>query len=615
MMKRLVQMLCLLLCIALLPLSVHSASAEEPAPSVRVLLRRLALTDRADLILDGVYTAKVGGKVIMSFPRKAEVTVAIRSGELYLFYEGMTQRLGAEVIFVRNASGGDDGRTGIRFEKNGGLYPGDLRLTISGGALYPVCTMNVEDYLLGVVPYEMSEYFPLEALKAQAVCARTYALNKLGANAVYDVVDTTNDQVFKGVNHAYTNAARAVRETAGVVGTYKGKLAICYYSASNGGQTELVQNVWTGRGDWDYYAVADDPYDVENPESVVRTARIAKNGNVREGFKDILFSYVLPEMVKQGYVPAAENFRIDGISAMSLGAPAFAEPNRQYTELTLTLAWSGKKWIHPEAAATPVPEEDSEEEFYFFATPVPTATPTPTATPEASPTPAPMAYLSDFIPAEGEITVTVDIFPEVIDELLLSVYGADNELLTIQETDTHFILEARRYGHGVGMSQRGAQWMAGKYGKTYEEIMAFYYPGLTLSKVDAGTPVLPTTPADLSATLAPPATPTPRPTLMPATMTSDLPEGAYLAAVTEIDDDSSLNLRAEPSQGAAILRRLYKHQQLIVLGVAEDPAWVKVKTDVIEGYVMASFITPVEASKSPVVPPAPTPGFTEVPEE
>lgn len=611
--KRLVQLICLFLCIMLLPLT--AASAEEVAPSVRVLLRRLALTDRADLILDGAYTAKVGGKVVMSFPRKAEVTVAIRGGELYLFYEGMTQRLGAEVTFIRNASGGDDARTGIRFEKNGSLYPGDLSLKIKDGTLYPVCTMNVEDYLLGVVPYEMSEYFPLEALKAQAVCARTYALNKLGANADYDVVDTTNDQVFKGVNHAYTNAARAVRETAGVVGTYKGKLAICYYSASNGGQTELVQNVWSGRGDWDYYAVVDDPYDVENPESVVRRAKVAKNGEVREGFKAILFSYVLPEMVKQGYVLAAENFRIDGISAMSLGAPAFAEPNRQYTELTLTLAWSGRKWIQPEIEATPVPAEEDEEEFYFFATPVPTATPTPTATPEASPTPAPTAYLSDFIPAEGEITVTVDIFPEVIDELLLSVYGANNELLTITETDTHFVIEARRYGHGVGMSQRGAQWMAAKYGKTYEEIMAFYYPGLTLSRVDAGTAILPTMPPDLAATLAPPATPTPRPTLMPATMTADLPEGAYLAAVTEIDDDSSLNLREEPSQGATILRRLYKHQQLIVLGPAAEEGWVHVKTDVIEGYVMASFITPVEvAEATPAPTPAPTPGFTPKPE-
>ena len=613
--KRLVQMLCLVLCSAFLPLTAQIASAEEAAPNVRVLLRRLALTDRADLILDGVYTAKVGGKVVMSFPQKAEVTVAIRSGELFLFYEGLTLRLGDEVAFIRNASGGDDSRTGLRFDKAGTLYPGDLSLNIRDGVLFPVCTMSVEDYLLGVVPYEMSEYFPLEALKAQAVCARTYALNKLGANADYDVVDTTNDQVFKGVNYNYTNALRAVRETAGVVGTYKGKLAICYYSASNGGQTELVQNVWSGRGDWDYYRMTDDPYDVENPESVVRRARIAKNGKIDEGFKAIIYSYVLPEMVRQGYVPAAENFRIDGITAMSLGTPAFDEPSRSYTQLTLTFTWSGKKWILPETEATSVPaEEETEGEFYFFATPVPTATPTPTVTPEASPTPQPTAYLSDFIPAEGEITVTVDIFPEVIDELLLSVYGADNEMLTITENDTHFVLEARRYGHGVGMSQRGAQWMAGKYGKTYQEIMNFYYPGMTLAKVDAGTPVLPTAPADLAATLAPPATPTPRPTLMPVSA-ADLPEGAYLAAVTEIDDDSSLNLREEPSQGAAILRRLYKHQQLIVLETCEDPAWVKVRTDVIEGYVMLSFITPVEAEDEPSATPAPpTPASTPQPE-
>ena len=607
MMKRLVQLICLMLCMLMLP--VCPASAEEEAPSVRVLLRRLELTDRADLILDGVYTAKIGEKVTMGFPVNAEVTVNIRNGELYLFYEGMRLHLGKEVTFIRNASGGDDARTGLRFEKNGGLYPGDLKLTIQDGKLYPVCTMPVEEYLLGVVPYEMSEYFPVEALKAQAVCARTYALNKLGANRDYDVVDTTNDQVFKGVNHAYTNAKRAVEETAGVVGTYKGKLAICYYSASNGGQTELVQNVWSGRGDWDYYKVVDDPYDVENPESVVRRARIAKNGEVREGFKAILFSYVLPEMLRQGYIASAENFRIDNISAMSLGKPAHAEPSRAWTELTLTFNWSGKKWLEPEIV-TPAPAEE-DEEFYFFATPEATATATPTATPENSPTPTPTAYVSDFIPAEKEITVTVDIFPEVIDELLLSVYGADNEMLTLEETETHFILEARRYGHGVGMSQRGAQWMAAKYGKTYQEIMAFYYPGLTLSKVEAGAKLLPTAPADLAATLAPPATPTPRPTLMPATMTADLPEGAYLASVTEIDDDSSLNLRSEPSTGAEILRRLYKHQHLIVLGPAAEDGWVHVKTDVIEGYVMASFITKVEEAPAVVIatpaPPTPSP--------
>ena len=608
--KRLVQLICLLLCLSLLPVYAGAEPEEGPAPEVRVLLRRLGLTDRADLILEGAYTASVDGEVLMAFPEDAKVTVAIRSGELYLFYEGMRLRLGDEVTFLRNAG---EERSGLRFDKNGGLYPGHLRLTIREGILYPVCTMSVEEYLLGVVPYEMSEYFPLEALKAQAVCARTYALNKLGTNKDYDVVDTTNDQVFKGVNYNYTNALRAVRETAGVVGTYKGKLATCYYSASNGGQTELVQNVWSGRGDWDYYRIADDPYDVENPESVVRRAKIAKNGSVDEGFQNILYAHVLPELLNQGYVMGEENFRIDGVTAMSLGAPAFDEPSRSFTELTLTFSWSGKKWLEPAApTATPDPDGEEEAEYYFFATPVPTATPQPTREPE--PTPQPTAYLSGFIPAQEEITVTVEIFPEVIDELLLSVYGADNELLTIVETDTHFILEARRYGHGVGMSQRGAQWMAAQYGKNYQEILKFYYPGMTLSKVQAGAIPLPTAPAELAATLAPPATPTPRPTLMPVS-TAGMPTGAYLAAVTEIDDDSSLNLRAEPSQGAEVLRRLYKHQQLIVLETCEDPAWVKVKTDVIEGYVMVSFITPVTELEKPSATPAPTPGFTAEPTE
>ena len=98
-------------------------------------------------------------------------------------------------------------------------------------------------------------------------------------------------------------------------------------------------------------------------------------------------------------------------------------------------------------------------------------------------------------------------------------------------------------------------------------------------------------------------------------MTDNLPEGAYLAAVTEIDDDSSLNLRLEPSQGADILRRLYKHQRLIVLGTAAEEGWVHVKTDVIEGYVMASFITPVEEAILPAATPALTPGFTKAPAE
>ena len=68
----------------------------------------------------------------------------------------------------------------------------------------------------------------------------------------------------------------------------------------------------------------------------------------------------------------------------------------------------------------------------------------------------------------------------------------------------------------------------------------------------------------------------------------------HAAVVEHIDDDSTLNLREKPSAGAKIVRRLYKHQQLVVLEEAEVIGWVHVKTDVIEGYVMYSFLENVE---------------------
>lgn len=604
-MKRMLRAVCLLLCLTLLPVSLltetaSAQSGEAPAPDVRVLLRRLNLTDRADLVLDGVYTAAVDGKVLLSFPQGAKVTVQIREGELYLFYQGMSLHLGREITFIRNESG-DNAHTGLRFDPNGNLYPGSLRLTIDGGVLRPVLTLSVEDYLLGVVPYEMSDSFPLEALKAQAVCARTYALNKLDSSRDYDVVDTTNDQVFKGVNRNYVNAVRAVEETAGVVGTYNGKLATCYYSASNGGQTELVENVWSGRGDWSYYRMVDDPYDLENPESIVRSARIPKNGQVSDAFRSILFSYLLPEMRAQGFLLSADSLRIDGISALALGGAPYEAPSRYYTELTLTLDWSGRRY---EVPATSRPTATPEAEFYLFATPTPTASPVATATPAPTATAALVPVLSDFIPAAQPSTITIDLFPEVVEVLGLSISGSDNEMLSVTEKAEHFVLQSRRYGHGVGMSQRGAQWMAGQYGKTFTEILAFYYPGMKLMRVQSGEAVLPTAPMVLAATPAPPATPTPRPTHMPVT-TAQLPEGAYVAVVMHIDDDSSLNLRQEPTQAAEVLRRLYKYQRLIVLETCEDPAWVRVRTDVMEGYVMASFLERVDSEAASPTPRAP----------
>ena len=591
---RLSRLLCLLLCLTLLPFmfpSVVPAAEAAAAPNVRIHLKRLALTDRADLWLDGLYTAGSSSEATIAFPEGSHVILQIRGSDIYLFYEGLSMRLGPTVTFWQNETGSGD-YEGIRFSETGNLYPGILTFTVQNGVLFPVLTLSVEDYLLGVVPYEMSDAFPLEALKAQAVCARTYALANIDPSSAYDMVDTTANQVFKGIDPTLTNAIRAVRDTAGVVGTYNNELATCYYAASNGGQTELVEHVWSGLGDWSYYQMVDDPYDLENPESIVRRARLNRDASNLPGeFTEIICNYMASELLSRGFDPLPDCFRIDSIEAIALGSPRFDEPSRTFDEITLTLTWSGRGIVEP---VTPAPTQ-TDYDIILFAT----ATPEPTvdsifSDPSATVTvtPVPATVYTDYETCPDPFTLTLPLFPEVVRALNLSIYGADNELITLTETDTQFILESRRYGHGVGMSQRGAQWMAAQYGKTFTDILSFYYPGMILKRVQADSMELPTAQPALIETPAPPATPTPRPTLMP--VTGELPEGAYLATVANIDDDSSLNLRQEPTTAAPIVMRLYKNQKLVVLETCEDPAWVKVKTDVIEGFVMVSFLAPVE---------------------
>ena len=79
--------------------------------------------------------------------------------------------MGKKVTFLRQDSG--DTMPGIRFNLQAGFYPGDLTLSIEEEKIQPVLTLPLETYLQGVVPYEMGDSFPDEALKAQAVCART----------------------------------------------------------------------------------------------------------------------------------------------------------------------------------------------------------------------------------------------------------------------------------------------------------------------------------------------------------------------------------------------------------------------------------------------------------
>ncbi|KXZ40505.1 SpoIID/LytB domain protein [Alkalithermobacter thermoalcaliphilus JW-YL-7 = DSM 7308] len=126
-------------------------------------------------------------------------------------------------------------------------YQGRFLFKLEGKEIIPINIIDLERYLLGVVPYEMSDSFHIEALKAQAVAARTYALYSLGKykSRGFDVCDTTATQVYRGFNPAFVNSKKAVDETKGMILLYNNQVIGAFFHASNGGYTELVQNVWT----------------------------------------------------------------------------------------------------------------------------------------------------------------------------------------------------------------------------------------------------------------------------------------------------------------------------------------------------------------------------------
>ena len=203
--KRSIRFVSLVLAVLLLlPVSM-SAQAEKTSGVVRVLLTRLKVTDQVEISLDGSYTLNE-----IAFQRGSHLTVSCAKNELYVYYEGMSMKLGKQLTLVRHAV--EDGQeNGVRFNGSFELHPGDIRMTALNGIIRTVLHSPVEEYLLGVVPYEMSDSFPLEALKAQAVAARTYALPRTNSAKAYDVEDTTSERAYYGVPGPNKDAARALQ--------------------------------------------------------------------------------------------------------------------------------------------------------------------------------------------------------------------------------------------------------------------------------------------------------------------------------------------------------------------------------------------------------------------
>ena len=128
--------------------------------------------------------------------------------------------------------------------RDGVAYRGGLRIEVTEDGLRVVNLVDLEQYLRGVVPSEMSAVWPLEALKAQAVAARSYTLANLDRTAPYDVCASDACQVYRGMAAEHPRSDAAVRETEGIVIAWQGRPAVAYYHADSGGVVASSAEVW-----------------------------------------------------------------------------------------------------------------------------------------------------------------------------------------------------------------------------------------------------------------------------------------------------------------------------------------------------------------------------------
>jgi stage II sporulation protein D len=153
---------------------------------------------------------------------------------------------------------------GSALELNGKPYRGTFT-AFGGKSLQIVNTLGLDAYLNGVVPSEMPYFWNSEALKAQAIAARSYALATRKPSGLFDVYSDTRSQMYLGISAEHGPTTAAVNATRATVAFYGGRVATTYFYSTSGGRTAAIQDEWPKVKPVPYLVSVPDPYDTVSP--------------------------------------------------------------------------------------------------------------------------------------------------------------------------------------------------------------------------------------------------------------------------------------------------------------------------------------------------------------
>lgn len=218
--------------------SVTAAQPAKQAPDLRVGLA----SGRASVTI-----TPAGGKATAQTESSKTITLAANDAAAIRWQAGAflvgREKLRGEVLTIRPSTKADGAG---EFTLNGRRYRGALELRHKGGGLTAVNIVPVDGYLRSVVPEEMPVDWPAEAIKAQSVAARSFALASRGRHASegYDLCTTTHCQLYTGTAAEKSASNAAIKATRGEVLTYGGKPIEALFHTDSGGMTENSEDVW-----------------------------------------------------------------------------------------------------------------------------------------------------------------------------------------------------------------------------------------------------------------------------------------------------------------------------------------------------------------------------------
>jgi stage II sporulation protein D len=259
------------------------------------------------------------------------VRVLLRPYQSTVRFSGATSACGAKLaekktysarakgskVILRNKSGRRVASCGKVMSATGGAsvnlvgkgaYRGAIQARSSRvrGGLNAINAVDIEDYLRGVIAAESPSSWPLDALKAQAVAARSYAISTGVRGNGFDQYDDTRSQVYRGIKAETARTDQAVAQTAGEVVQFKGKVAETYFFSTSGGHTENNENTFLGGTPLSYLRGVPDPHDGSSPyhrwtrKLTARQMQAELGGLVRGRLKRIVVTKrgVSPRIVK-----------------------------------------------------------------------------------------------------------------------------------------------------------------------------------------------------------------------------------------------------------------------------------------------------------------------------